>query len=96
MGVVELPKIMGGELQEEKDYKPSFNILNQYRVEQWISVDDGRRGKRASSLDGGFQRSSTFGRTRQEGHCEEEEHIFCLLNMTGVLVTGEQAFPCQD
>lgn len=93
---MELPKIMGGELQEEKDYKPSFNILNQYRVEQWISVDDGWRGKRASSLDGGFQRSSTFGRTRQEGHCEEEEHIFCLLNMTGVLVTGEQAFPCQD
>ena len=35
---------MGGELQEEKNYKPAFNILNQYRVEQWISADDGWRG----------------------------------------------------
>lgn len=53
-------------------------------------------GKRASSLDGGFRRSSKFGGTSQEDHCEEEEHIFCLLDMTGLLVTGEQAFPYQD
>lgn len=53
-------------------------------------------GKRASSLDRGFQRSSKFGGISQEDHCEEEEHIFCLLDMTGPLVTGEQAFPCQD
>ena len=44
MWEVELPKITGGELQEGKKSKPSFNILNQYRVEQWISVDDGWRG----------------------------------------------------